>query len=129
MIRRFLTRILITGLIVACGYNLWQVHQLRGELARLRTQVRGGRPALAVEERWSWIDLANMHADRAREALTRGDLGIARAELSRGADDLQRATWEPTAKTKTMIQEARRTLETLQAQADGLRRRARATLP
>lgn len=128
MIRRFLTRILMVVLIGACGYNGWQVHQMRGEIARLRAQIASdhrppGRAARYVAPDPP-LDRANRHADRARLALGRGDFGTAQRELAQATADLRRAARAPEARTEGALTEARRTLTRLQSQADALARRA-----
>jgi hypothetical protein len=132
MIRRFLTRVLMVILIGVCGYNGWQIHQMQAEMTRLQTQLatsrhrQSGPPAasLAPENAQSWLDRAERHAERARLAVARADFGTAQTEIAAGMDDVQRAAQDPEAKTQATLTQARRTLQSLQAQADDLWRRA-----
>lgn len=123
MIRRFLTRILMVVLIGACGYNGWQVHQMQGEIARLRAQVNS-QTVTAQARPASWLDGANQYADRIRTALARGDFGAAQRELALATEDLRQAARKPEAQTQNALAQARRTLTSLQSQADALGRRA-----
>lgn len=133
MIRRFLTRVLMVILIGACGYNGWQVHQLQGEVANLRAQVKSPKRATVtaptVTEPSSWLDRANLHADNARAALSRGDFGTAQRELTRGSDDLRRAARAPEARASETLAQARQTLAALQEQVNRWQRRAFAPEP
>jgi len=131
MIRRFLTRVLMVILIGVCGYNGWQIHQMQAEMTRLQAQLaashhRAGPPvaSLAPENAQSWLDRAERHAERARQAVARADFGTAQTEIAAGMEDVHRAAQEPEAKTQATLTQARRTLQSLQAQADDLWRRA-----
>ncbi len=136
MIRRFFARILMLALLAACGYNIWQVHQMQGELVRLRRQMTAlSRPAPPLrraaekdadtqDSAHSWLDRASRDAQAARAALARGDFALAQREGTRGLDAVRQAAQEPEAKTQATLQSLRRTLTTMQAQAQTLQAQA-----
>jgi predicted negative regulator of RcsB-dependent stress response len=136
MIRRFLTRVLILILIAVCGYNVWQVRQLQEQMTRVETQLQiateadakasAARPAQVSH---SWLDQADRHAERARQAIGRGDFTTAQRELEKGVDDVHRAIRTPEAQTEAKLGAARQTLASLQSQADSLWRKVRALHP
>jgi hypothetical protein len=133
MIRRFLTRVLMVILIGISGYNGWQIQRMQGEMTGLQGQLAaiprhpaGQRaeskaPDAAAQ---SWLDRAELHAERARAAVARADFGTAQTEVAAGIADVHRAALEPEARTQATLTEARQTLQSLQAQADVLWRRA-----
>ena len=133
MIRRFLTRVLMIILIGVCGYNGWQTQRMQGEMTRLQAQVaamphhpvgQGAANKTPDTAAQSWLGRAELHADRARAALARADFGTAQTEVADGIADVHRAAQEPEAKTQASLSQARQTLQSLQAQADVLWRRA-----
>ncbi len=75
MIRSCLTSIILLALIAATGYCLWQVRLLRGDVQQLQEQVR--------RDDFGARDTMIEHARAALDALERGDLRRAQAELDR----------------------------------------------
>ena len=136
MIRRFLTRVLMVVLIAVCGCNVWQVHQLQGQVAQLQSQVRA-RTAKGTDQAveassppdHSWLDQADRHAASAKAALLRGDLTDAQRELQRGVNDIHHAVAGPAEKTQATFGQARRTLASLQKEADTLWRKVHTIRP
>lgn len=90
-------------LLVSSGYAIFEVVTLRAEVARLRQEVEGRRPAPASPETLS--DLAA----NALEALQRGDTEAARRELDRLSVRMRQM--------KTLAEGRRAELERLTAQA------------
>jgi hypothetical protein len=131
MIRRFFTRFLMVMLIAACGYNGWQVHQLQQEVVQLQAQQthEAGHkvPVTRAGTSTSWIDQANLHLERAKDAVARADFGTAQHELVLSEDDAQRAAREPVQKTQATLAQTRRSLAALQSQADSLWRKVHPT--
>jgi hypothetical protein len=125
MIRRFFTRVLLVILIAACGYNGWQTHLLQQQVAQLQARQthEAGHKASATRADTSWIDQANLHLERAKDAVARADFGTAQHELVLGEDDAQRAAREPVQQTQATLAQTRRSLAALQSQADSLWRK------
>jgi sigma54-dependent transcription regulator len=90
-------------LLVSNGYAILQVVTLREEIARLRQEVEGMRPAPASPEALSGL------AASALEALRRGDTEAARGELDHLSARVRQM--------KTLAEGRRAELERLTAQA------------
>lgn len=136
MIRRFLTRVLMVILIAVCGYNGWQIHQMQGEIVLLQAETNavhraGTKPPASADDpaTRSWLDQADVHAGHAQAAIERGDFNAAQHELTAGVNDVHHAVQEPEKKTQATLDQARRTLASLQAQAGSLWRKLHSVQP
>ncbi len=131
MIRRFLTRVLMVILIAVCGYNIWQVQQLKAQVTHLQAlaEIRGthavkshpaSEPTASEGTPQGWLDAANSHLARAHTALSQGNFGLAHAELDRSVDAMHQAAAVPQAQTKQALDRWHRQFTALQKQADAL---------
>ena len=125
MIRRFFFGLFLIASLVLGGYNAWQIGQLQEEMTRVQANLtllshHQLPKESAAEPALSDLDLADLHVQRAREAMSKGDFGAAQSELTRAVDDVQRTAAGPAEQTRETVAHARSTLAALQAQADRL---------
>lgn len=130
------TRLVIILLIGVCGYNWWQIRQLRYEVGKLQTTGISARhkacerhAASVALSAQSWLAQANQHMDSARVAMERSDFGTARSELERGGADLHNTVQQPETQTRAALDQARRSLADLQAKANGMVRNLHPSQP
>lgn len=116
---RLLSSLISLVLIVLVLYSLWQVSQLRHEVADLRVQVAAlkarshGGTASA-----SQLDQAWAHIEKARRLLLKGEAERARMELSKGLRLLQQAGRDVSAGPRDTIGNVQRTVGGMRSTID-----------
>jgi len=99
--RSCLLSLLLLALVAANAYAIWQIHELRSSVEDIRSQM--------VQERENERESMIEHARNAIEALGRGELKRAEAELDRLSELME--------DTRELAGEQRRRLQDLLAEA------------
>jgi len=129
MIRRFFFGLFLMVSLALSGYNAWQIHALQKEMSGLQANLsilarhradRNAERSASSGPALSDLDLADLHVQRAREEMAKGDFGAAQGELTKAVDDVQRTAAGPEEQTRATVAHARSTLSALQTQADRL---------
>jgi hypothetical protein len=111
------------ALVLLAVYNFWQIHNLRGEVARLKV-----RPSVkSVEVRESpgdsnkLLGKARLHADEARKYLMKGDTRRATTELEKSLLVMKRAGKDVAGPSKSAIDKMQQSLDDLHRKVARLR--------
>jgi hypothetical protein len=119
-------------ILLALGYNTWQVHALRAEVEALKrqraTSVKAdrvaSRPPTKTAAAGTPLDRARRHTERAREFLRRGKYADAQREIRAATEALREASRDAQDTRNDALREARGALRTLSQEVERLWRRS-----
>ena len=97
--------LILLVLVVANGYALWEIHQIRAILTEVRADVRQSRRL----DRYSMADVAR----DAAEAIGRGELDRAQADLERLGELLEQTGQMADQQRQRLIRQLEKTRESI----------------
>lgn len=84
--------IVMLALVALAGYNYWQINQLRSELAAIKSKVHRGEADSNEQDLLTALASVKEHTARAKEMISNGQMGRARAELDKSLRRLENAS-------------------------------------
>jgi hypothetical protein len=103
-----------------CGYNWWQIRELKSELASQRAAVRVSERSPGVLLK---LEQALQHGERARKLLEQGRHRDARRELDKALGEFSSASRDVDESTASRLRQIEESLAKVREQTQGLLRR------